>query len=521
MAIKIGSVHKINNRNIEISFDEDVLSRPTAIQGQLNIVGSLNSYVSIPLFNYQEAIGIIYEESDESRHDTSLFQSNPELFTSKIKLIGTYDQRSEKFKKGIDLYPTMKAEVFAVEKDVLEKIYNSSFEAGTPVLEIGTDVFFPDVSINANPNILFGKHCAVFGNTGSGKSCTVASILQSIYGESGRLKNVVNKKLKTIIIDSNDEYSKIFDTSDACPEYVQLLKSDEINLSHKDLTFYELTALLKEYSPNVATYLRAAICELKDVDNVDESVYYDFSELEARILRQVPLRNGVPDNFIAGFLQHVIRRINNFANDARFACVFSAEANSIYDFLNSSKQVLIISLKVSNDVLSLISYMISKSIFNYKSHMENRDKENILLVLEEAHRYISSDSNEEMNNYYVEKLAREGRKFGVNILISTQRPSEVSQTVISQCNSMIVHKMSNHRDIEFIRNTIEYDDKSHIDMISGLKQQQALVIGEAFAFSSLVKIANAGPTPDSETPKIFFSESQQQAVLQSGTEELV
>jgi DNA helicase HerA-like ATPase len=151
----------------------------------------------------------------------------------------------------------------------------------------------------------------------------------------------------------------------------------------------------------------------------------------------------------------------------------------------------------------MMSYMICKSIYNYKSAVENRDKENILLVLEEAHRYISANSSDHFNNYYVEKVAREGRKFGVNLLVSTQRPSEVSNTVISQCNSLIVHKITNNKDLEFIRNTIQYDDKSQIDLLTSLKPQEALVLGEAFAFSALIRIAEADPLPYSETPNIF------------------
>ena len=200
-------------------------------------------------------------------------------------------------------------------------------------------------------------------------------------------------------------------------------------------------------------------------------------------------------------------RIKHFSSDERFNAVFNKTGNSIDDFLNSeTEQVLILSLRVANDILALFVYMISKSIFNYKANPANRRKDNILLVLEEAHRYISTDSTDQMNNYYIDKLAREGRKFGVNLLVSTQRPSEVSHTVISQCNSLIVHKITNNRDLDFIRNTIEYDDKSQIDLLTSLKQQQALVLGEAFAFSSLIRIADAVPLPHSETPKIFTNE---------------
>jgi DNA helicase HerA-like ATPase len=129
--------------------------------------------------------------------------------------------------------------------------------------------------------------------------------------------------------------------------------------------------------------------------------------------------------------------------------------NQEYLYYLNNRKVLILSLRVPNDTLALLVYMISKSIFHYKSNPVNRQKDNILLVLEEAHRYIATVSSDQLNNYYINKLAREGRKFGVNLMVSTQRPSEVSNTVISQCNSLIVHKITNSKDLDFIRNTIE------------------------------------------------------------------
>jgi len=507
MSFKIGEVYRITNRYIEIIHDKDVFSKPVSSGNGLHIVGMLNSYVSIPLFNAQNAIGTIFEQIEPSREREALFSSKKESIISKIRLIGTFSPVTNKFKRGVDFFPTLDSDVFTIGEEHLEAIYNSSVDTNTPTLIVGSDIFYNQVKINANPNILFGKHCAVFGNTGSGKSCTVTSILQGVYLDKARLLNSTGKKLKTIIIDSNEEYSKIFDCIDCgkSPDWLVLKDYNDLELSHKDLSFYELTELLKEDSPNVIPYLKEAVIKLKDDDNVDAKIYYEFAQLQTEIEEAVPLDyKGNKDNFTIGFLKHIIKRIKHFSSDKRFSAVFNKEGNSIEDFLNTPDQeVLILSLRVSNDILALLVYMISKSIFNYKSNPANRDKDNILLVLEEAHRYISTNSTDQMNNYYIEKLAREGRKFGVNLLVSTQRPSEVSNTVISQCNSLIVHKLTNNRDLEFVRNTIEYDDKSQIDLLTSLKQQQALVLGEAFAFASLIKIADANPLPISETPEIF------------------
>ncbi|WP_076752701.1 ATP-binding protein [Elizabethkingia anophelis] len=510
MAFKIGEVYKISNKYLEVIHNKDIFSKPVSSGNGLHIVGMLNSFVTIPLYNSQCAVGVIFEQYEASKEREILFDPKNENIISKIRLIGTYNPMSKKFKRGIDYFPTLDSEVLTVEENELEAIYNSTIKPNEPSLELGTDIYFNDIKIFADPNILFGKHLAIFGNTGSGKSCTVTSILQSIYLDKDRLNNTSSKSLKTIIIDSNEEYSKIFNLTDSKPDWVVLKDYSDLELSHKDLSFYELTQLLKEDSPNVLPYLKTAIKKLKKTENVDDNVYYEFSSLQVEIESAVPLINQrgtmVPDTFTIGFLKHIIMRINHFSSDERFKAVFNKTGNTIENFLISeTEQVLILSLKVANDILALFVYMISKSIFNYKTNIVNRDKDNILLVLEEAHRYISTDTSDQMNNYYIEKLAREGRKFGVNLLVSTQRPSEVSHTVISQCNSLIVHKITNSRDLDFIRNTIEYDDKSQIDLLTSLKQQQALVLGEAFAFSSLIKISEANPLPHSETPKIFKS----------------
>ena len=512
MPFKIGSVYKITNRYTEVIHNKDVFSKPVSSGRGLHIVGLLNSYVAIPLYNAQTAIGIIFEQYEPTKDKESLFNPQPASIISRIRLVGIFNPVNNSFKRGIDFYPTLDSEAFTVDETQLEAIYNSAIKPNSPRLQIGNDIYFDQVKIYADPNILFGKHCAVFGNTGSGKSCTVASILQGIYSNKGRLENVTESKLKTIIIDSNEEYSDIFnelvENERKRPDWLLLMEYSDLELSHKDLTFYELTELLKEESPNVIPYLKEAVKLLKQHDNPDEKIYYDFSMLQGAIEEAVPKKpNGQKDEFTIGFLKHIIKRINHFSTDVRFEAVFKKQGNSIEDFLNSKTQkVLILSLKIPNDILALFVYMISKSIFNNKSVSANRKKENILLVLEEAHRYISTSSTDQINNYYIEKLAREGRKFGVNLLVSTQRPSDVSHTVVSQCNSLIVHKITNIRDLDFIRNTIEYDDKSQIDLLTSLKQQEALALGEAFAFSSLIKIANADPLPFSETPKIFTNQ---------------
>jgi ABC-type dipeptide/oligopeptide/nickel transport system ATPase component len=332
MAFKIGEVYRITNRYLEIIHNKDIFSKPVSSGNGLHIVGMLNSYISIPLYNSQNAIGIIFEQLEPSKERDILFNPKNESIISKIRLIGTFNPLSRSFKRGIDYFPTLESDVFTIEENDIEAIYNSTLKSDQASLQIGNDIYFNQVKINADPNILFGKHCAIFGNTGSGKSCTVTSILQGVYLEKDRLQNANNKSLKTIIIDSNEEYSNIFDIDGVKPDWVTLKDYSDLELSHKDLSFYELTQLLKEDSPNVIPYLKTAVKKLKDTENVDENIYFEFSQLEIEIENAVPeIENRgrmVPDTFTIGFLKHIIMRIKHFSSDERFKAVFNKNSNT-------------------------------------------------------------------------------------------------------------------------------------------------------------------------------------------------
>ena len=152
--------------------------------------------------------------------------------------------------------------------------------------------------------------------------------------------------------------------------------------------------------------------------------------------------------------------------------------------------------------------MFSKLVYQWS--VENRDKENrknIVLLFEEAHRFINEEDADEyrLGNYYIERLAREGRKFGIGLIISSQRPSELSRTVVSQCNSFIIHRITNKSDLDVINRILSTQSKDLISIIPGLEKQYAIVIGEAFGYSDVIKVFDAIPTPRSDDPKVIYS----------------
>lgn len=169
--------------------------------------------------------------------------------------------------------------------------------------------------------------------------------------------------------------------------------------------------------------------------------------------------------------------------------------------LGTDKKVIILDLQVSSETLDIVVYLLFKAIYECKS--KKREISHLTLVLEEAHRYINTTSEESrLGNYYIDKLSREGRKFGVGLVIASQIPSLLQYEIVSQCNSVIMHKITNKRDMEFLRGVLRVSNDTFYLQMSALEKQHAIVCGEAFPIDSIVRIHDALPLPRSNDPVI-------------------
>ena len=142
-----------------------------------------------------------------------------------------------------------------------------------------------------------------------------------------------------------------------------------------------------------------------------------------------------------------------------------------------------------------------KALYERKSRRV--DTTHICLVLEEAHRYINTGAEEsKLGSYYIDKLAREGRKFGIGLIISSQVPSLLSYEIVSQCNSVVMHKINSKKDLEFLKNVLRVSSDNFHQQMSALEKHYAIVCGEAFPNDTVVKIHDASPRPASSDPVI-------------------
>ena len=173
--------------------------------------------------------------------------------------------------------------------------------------------------------------------------------------------------------------------------------------------------------------------------------------------------------------------------------------------LVKQKKVIILDLsKVEDEVVEVISCVISRILYETLKDFEPRNRYPINLILEEAHRYISNDTQRTFlkANKIFETIAKEGRKFGMFLLISSQRPSELSKTVLSQCSNFIVHRIQNPEDLYHLRQITPHISDAILNKLPSIPTQHALIFGHAVNLPATFKVNTAKPLPLSDNNRI-------------------
>ena len=475
--IKIGRVVEIEGLNIIIEINEKEISEKINFKVGNQVTPVLiNKLISIALLNGKELIGKIEKIVENNRFYTEEnFKKQDNKICIFASLIGIYDYYTKKFDEGINNFPFINSEVYSISSEIKKNIMSISSEYK---LKIGKSFNDNDVEIFANPDILFGKHLGIFGNTGTGKSCTVTSIIQGLKNRLiDKEGNLVKASPKIIIFDSNNEYSNAFENTEL--KFLKIKKED-LKLPHNKLSYIEYYKLFGASQGVQVPILKESLQRNKKI-----------------------VRGNFSYNQWKNWLNPLLNRIEILEQNEELKLIidYKEEIENTVEKIKNDKEnnVFIIELDFDKEELDIIMFIFSKLLYNECKN------ENIVLVLEEAHRYINEEDIGEykLGNYYIQKIAREGRKFGISLIVSSQRPSELSKSVVSQCNSFIIHRLTNKSDNEFVYRILSNHSKGYLNLLSGLEKQHALVCGEAFGFTDIIKIETANPTPKSEDPKMI------------------
>lgn len=511
--IGIGKIVKIDGLNITIEIAREQDIRKILLQWNIkDYLVSIHKYVFAFLPNNRKIIARITKVFDKDLFKTdNIYDKEHPKYLIEANLTAIYDDFTEKLDTGINTFPIIGTEVFVLDNKVYKQLLTVTSDYK---LEIGQSFVDESLKVTANPDILFGKHLGVFGNTGTGKSCTVASIIQGlkrrVYDKSNS-KISVNPKI--IIFDANNEYRKAFEKTEFSVKYIS---KTEIRLPHSALSMSEYIQFFEASSGVQAPVLTEAIESLKGKKD-----FFDLDKLCPKI-ENIVTEKAEGNNFSysqwRGWVSTMLNRINRVTANIELQDIINSEENIVDNILESDDEITIIEADFDRKELDILIFIFSKLL--YRRAVRDKGKRNIVVVFEEAHRYINEGDTEDysLGNYYIERLAREGRKFCLSLIISSQRPSELSKTVLSQCNSFIIHRITNRNDLEFVSKVVRADNVELLKVIPGLERQYAITTGEAFSYSDIVKIANADPVTDSKDPEVIGNWSTPEKMVAEATQ---
>ena len=468
----------------------------------------------------------------------------------KVSLIGTkldkYGEKKNVFKRTLETVPSLDADCFLIAGDELSEFMKSiSTTEGNQdnSLTIGKYAISDDATAHLNGNKLFQRHAVIVGSTGSGKSWTVANILE----KASKLQSV-----NSIVFDIHGEYKPLALNSDKKKNAnITLLKiagptettdnQQTIYLPYWLLSYEEIEAMIldrtDQNAPNQARALFDLIIKYKkekleenqkeDILNnftIDSPVPYSIDKvLEALEKQDKEMETGSSGRSkqgpLHGKLTRFIQRLKSKQSDKRLNFIFSQHESlqkhewlitglieKLMDFNNKAGIKIIDFSEVPSDILPLITGLITRLIFSVQQWTDSSKRHPIALFCDEAHLYIPANadsSSEERGLYNFKRVAKEGRKYGVSLVIISQRPADVNKTVLSQCGNFIAMRLSNPDDQNVIKRLFPDNLENFADLLPILDIGESLIVGDACLLPSRIRINEPKVKPSSATVEFW------------------
>lgn len=469
----------------------------------------------------------------------------------RITLIGTMVDRRESesdvFLRTLETVPEIDANCFAVEGDTLTKFMRAIAKIASDGERLSLGHYTLDDKAEAflNGNKFFQRHAIVVGSTGSGKSWTTARILECME----KLPNT-----NGIVFDIHGEYSplqgngvrhmRIAGPTDLDANHS--LQDGIVHLPYWLLAYEALVAMFVDRSdqnaPNQTMLMARTINEAKQqyLQNgghdevlknftIDSPTPFSLEEVinklnEINIERISSPTKSNPDatkqGDFHGKLSRLIQRLQNKQTDRRLSFLFQAPKETIeFDWLDRLVAALLAGTKdqsdgtgglkildfseVPSDILPLMISLVAKIIFSVQQWTPTEKRHPVALFCDEAHLYIpehqSSSGTDRISIETFERIAKEGRKYGVGLVVISQRPSEVNRTVLSQCNNLVAMRLTNGDDQSVVRRLLPDSLGGFSDLLPILDTGEALVVGDASLLPTRVRIQKPTHEPNSGT----------------------
>ena len=446
--------------------------------------------------------------------DMELDRSRPDAIMVNIDFLGEGDRGPDgalvAFHRGVTRYPRSGDRVFAVGDSDLAQVFATD---ARPHIEIGT--VYPTKSVRAALFIdqMLSGHFALVGSSGTGKSTTTALILHKIIDKA--------PEGHIVVIDPHGEYDSAFRTRGV------IYNVDNLKMPYWLLNFEEhcevfLTSegVEREIDKDILAKCLMLARSKNDVAHsfvnltVDSPVPYLLADLIGSIDAQMGRLSQAAD--MARYAR-IKNKIEEMVSDTRYTFMFdrSLVADSMQSFLAdilrlpaNGRPISIIDLSgVPSDIVSVVVAVLSRIVLDFAIWSRRQARRPILLVCEEAHRYVPAERIETgaAVRKILERIAKEGRKYGVSLGLVTQRPSDVAEGALSQCGTIISMRLNNERDQAWIRNAMPEGARGFLDSIPALRNRECIICGEGVTIPVRVRFDTLDPELRPESADPVFS----------------
>jgi DNA helicase HerA-like ATPase len=538
----LGDVIVVDTRKIKINVEPDRL-KLAKVGGlaAIKVPGAVEEWLIAVIEKVIKFLG--EEASSENEEQSSTGKSKTferEINTVQVILIGTIKAREgtkpNPFTRSILNFPDIEGECYVLQEKNLEKFMGIISESakGEHTLDVGHYTLDPRAKAYLDGNKLFQRHAALFGSTGTGKSWAVATILE-------RAKELPSSNI--IVFDLHGEYKSLNyakhlriagpdDLTNHDPSVLflpyWLLNAEEMQSMFVDRSEFSAHNQVMVFQEAVTGAKKEILkkenkTEVLNSFTIDSPVPFSLDSVISRIdelnTEMEQGARGLKQGKFFGQFSRFLVRINSRKNDKRYGFLFQAPpelhqykalhgiAETLMGFTEKGEnrnQVKVVDFsEVPAEILPVIVGLVARLVYFVQFWMESNKRQPIVFVCDEAHLYLpqKTDANplekRALENF--EKIAKEGRKYGVGLLVVSQRPSDVSETILSQCNNFIALRLTNDRDQSVVKKLLPDSMEGFTELLPILDIGEALIVGDSVLLPTRVKLSPPQQKPISAT----------------------
>lgn len=560
----IGEIVSVNGNLISVQLLNTVKSNMLIIDGVVYRIGQIGSFLKIPL-GYSNLFGIVTQTGAAAMPENyrEIFENDPSAVQNQqwLSMVLVGEQQGKKFSRGVSQSPTTGDSVHLVTIRDLDIIYGNYDEYSS--IDVGNISISESLRAKIDLNKLITRHSCVLGSTGSGKSNAVGILLTAIEKKKfpssrillidphGEYNSVFKEDSIVFKIHADnrmkqnelyipfwalpyDELLSIFGgtLNDANREYLRnKIVEAKISVANKmglDIEREFITAdspipfNIKQLWFELDDFERQTFRErakpetktsLKVVGNAEELISNEYEPASAG--GGAPFLNNQAKG-ILGFLDNMRLKMK----DSRYSFLFAPGGYTpntegitkkslgelLFQWLGNAGKITILDFSdIPSEIMVSTAGTLLNIIYDALFWGQNLNiggkNQPILVVLEEAHNYLKAGENS-IASRTVQKVAKEGRKYGVGLMLVTQRPSELDETVMSQCGTIVALRMNNNKDRGHVRGAIQDELQTMIDLLPNLRTGEAIISGEAVKIPSRVQFYKLGNAPKGSDPNV-------------------